>query len=251
MPSPRRAHPFNVQFHDLLRIELTNWRWTWRAMVVLGTAAPFGSIVVLRLLLGDGDPDVLAHVFAGNLALSLVFDVQMRVGNHFQFMRFHGTLDYFAALQVRRSALVLAVAGAFFILSLPSLAVLVAIGPRVLELSLQPSPLLLLVVPLSTLPLTGIGAFVGIVARSPAEATSLSMLIAVCLGSGAVIPPHLLPAWAAALTQLSPATHAASALRSTLVGPLAAELWVNLAVLSLFALVTLWAVAGKLDWRGA
>src|SRR5260221_3240543 len=181
MPTPRRAPLRTTQFVDLLRIELTNWCWTWRPMIVLGTVAPFGAILVMRSVLLSEGPEMLEYVFAGHLALSLIFDNQMRVGTHFQSMRFHGTFDYFAALPVSKSILVLAVAAAFFVLSLPSLLVLMVIGPPALGLTLHPTAALVLVIPLCTVSLAGIGALVGLVARTPAEATSFTMLITLLL----------------------------------------------------------------------
>jgi ABC-2 type transport system permease protein len=245
----RRAQRTAIQFVDLLRIELTNWRWTWRPMIVLGTVAPFGAILAMRFALRQEGPAVLEYVFAGNLALSLIFDNQMRVGTHFQFMRFHGTFDYFAALPVSKSALVLAVASAFFILSLPSVLVLTVVGPPVLGLSLHPTVGLLPIIPLCAISLSGIGALVGLLARTPAEATSITMLVTLLLAGGALVPPSFLPAWAALVAPLSPSTHAASALRQTLFGPVTNAIWLNVTVLSAVAGGTFWAVARKLDWR--
>lgn len=253
MPNPRRPLSWALQFVDLLRIELTNWRWTWRLALVLGTVAPLGTILALRFLLGSTDAAALAHVMAGNLTLALIFENQMRVGTHFVFMRFHGTFEYFAALPVSRSALLAAVASAFFLLSLPALLVLGTLGPLLLGLTLRPSPLLLLVVPLCALALAGTGALVGMLARTPAEAGSLGMLTSFLLaGLGpVVIPPERLPSWLVQLGYLSPATYAASALRQVLFGPLAARLLIDLSVLGLFAVVTFWGVTRRLDWRQA
>jgi ABC-2 type transport system permease protein len=251
MQTPRRAQPFVTQFADLLRIELTNWRWTWRLTVVLGMGGPFATIVALRFLLGTAGPDTLGYVLAGNLALALIFDNQMRVGSHFEFMRFHGTFDYFASLPVSKSALIVAVAAAFFILSMPAVLVLTLIGPPVLGLSLHPSPAVLLVLPFCALPMAGVGALIGLYARTPAEASSMGMLVTLLLaGVGAVmIPPDRLPPWFVTLGRVSPATYSASALRQTLLGPMTNRLWLDLSMLAGFAGATFWAVTRKLDWR--
>src|SRR5262245_5861116 len=84
-PTPRRPQPFFVQVADLLRIELTNWRWTWRHMIVLGMGTPLGTIVAMRFVLGRAGPETLGYVFAGNLALSLIFENQLRVSSHVVF----------------------------------------------------------------------------------------------------------------------------------------------------------------------
>lgn len=41
MPKPQ---PLAVQLFDLILLQLSNWRWTWRGMVVVGTLTPLLSI---------------------------------------------------------------------------------------------------------------------------------------------------------------------------------------------------------------
>ena len=43
----RRRAPILVQGVDLFLIELTNWRWSWRSMVLTATLAPVASILAL------------------------------------------------------------------------------------------------------------------------------------------------------------------------------------------------------------
>jgi len=162
-----------------------------------------------------------------------------------------GSLDYDATLPIHTYVLVLAAVLSFLLLSLPSLVVTTLCGWLALHIPLSPHPLLLLVSPLCAIPLSGIGALIGSVARRPEEAGSLSLLFTLLLvGLGpAVIPPDRLPGFTVTLGRLSPATYAASALRQTLLGPLTGQIVVDVAVLALAGVIVFGLVVRLMDWR--
>lgn len=236
------------QLLDLFLIELTNWRWSWRSMVITATVAPLGSILALGLFARELGAPALAYVLSGNAVLSLLFGTMGNVESHFCFMRFAGALDYFATLPIRRGLLVLAVVLAFLLLSLPSLIVTIALGALVLGLPLALHPAILLVVPLCALPLAGLGALIGLSVRTPEQGNSVNLLVTLGLtGLGPiVIPPDRLPAVLILLGRLSPATYAASALRQVLLGPVTGQLAVDLAVLVGFAGVMFWVAVRRM-----
>lgn len=243
--------PWWVQIYSLLYIELTNWRWSWRSMIITGTLAPVLSILGLGVFARASGPEALAYVLTGNLVLSLMFGNMNAIQGHVTFLRFRGTLEYFATLPVRRSNLVLAMVLAFLLLSLPSLLVTLALGAWVLGVPVHLSPWLLLVIPLTALPLSGIGALVGASVRVPEYGDSLTLILTLVLtGLGpVVIPPDRLPGWMLVLGRFSPATYAASAFRQSVLGPLTERFWLDLAVLLVAGVVVFVLVNRKLDWR--
>ena len=91
----RRARPlrFPAQVIDLLLIELTNWRWSWRSLLLSATLAPLLSIVALGVFARDSGAEALSYVLTGNMVLSLLFGNLRNVENHIMFMRFRGALD--------------------------------------------------------------------------------------------------------------------------------------------------------------
>jgi len=249
----RRPPSIATQLRDLFLIEMTNWRWSWRSMVITGTLAPLASMLALSVFARDAGPATIAYVFTGNLVLALMFGNLDKTASHFSYMRFMGSLDYYATLPVQKWVLVLAAVMAFLLLSLPALAVTALCGLAVLRLPLAPHPLLLLVVPLCAIPLSGIGALLGSVARNPQEAGSLSLLCTLALTAlgPVVIPPDRLPAMMVVAGRVSPATYAASALRQTLLGPLRGELIVDMAVLFAAGVFVFWFVVRHMDWRAS
>src|SRR5439155_2833553 len=96
LTTPVRKPPLAVQLLDLLLIQLANWRWSWRGMVVLGMAAPLLSILALRTFVREAEPEALRYILSGNVVLALMFENQNKVSSNFAYMRRLGTLQYFA-----------------------------------------------------------------------------------------------------------------------------------------------------------
>ena len=234
----RKPQKLLVQLVDLTLIELTNWRWTWRSMLAV------------KFLLTRMDPQDVAYVYCGNVLLSLMFENQNRVGGHFVFMRFHGTLDYFGSLPIRKPTLILAMALAFLLLSLPSVMVVSLLGAVILDVRLHLHPVIVLVIPLCAMSMSGIGALVGALARTSAEATSLGFFFTLVLsGLGAVIiPESRLPGWLVKFGVFSPATYASSALRQVMLGH-PTTILTDILILLVFGAVTFWLAARTIGWR--
>jgi len=166
-------------------------------------------------------------------------------------MRIVGALDYYATLPIQQYTLILVSVLSFLLLSLPSVIFTIVVGALLLGLPLSSSPLVVLVIPLCAVPLAAIGALIAAYARTPEEGSALSLLLTfVMLGLGpVVIPASRLPGIVLILGRFSPATYAASALRQTLLGPVTAELFLDLAVLAGVSVLLFWLVGRKLSWR--
>ena len=250
-PITRKQPSAWVQIVDILLIELTNWRWSWRGMIIVATLAPLFSILALGFFAREMGGNTLAHILTGNAVLTLLFGTMNNVESHFMYMRLNGTLDYFATLPIQRHYLILAVVIGFLLLSLPALLTTIVVGSLLLGIKLTVSPLLLFVIPLCALPLASLGALIGVSARDPQEAGAYSLLITLLLMAiGPVVaPPERLPAIMLTIGRLSPATYAASAMRQTLLGPVTSGLWLDLAVLAGFTAALLWLTLRRMDWR--
>ncbi len=250
-PNRTEGQAVLAQLGDLLLMELTNWRWSWRTLVITGTITPLLSMLALGVFSRGSGSETAAYILTGNVVLSLMFGIMEKLQSRFMFMRITGALDYFATLPVQRYVLVLAIVLSFLVLLLPSLVVIIAVGALVLDVSLKVNALILLVIPLCAIPLSGIGALIGASARTPEEAGEISLLITfVLLGLGpVVIPADRLPGIVLVLGWFSPATYAASALRQTLLGPLTPRLLLDLAVLAGLSILIFWLVSRKMQWR--
>lgn len=242
---------FLVQLVDLTLIQLSNWRWSWRGMIMTGILTPLVSMAALAVFARSSDMKVLQYILTGNLVMALMFDTLRKVTSNFSFMKARGMLTYFATLPIQRASLILATALAFFVLSLPALSVTLILGSLVLKLTLSVHPILVLVLPMVTTPLVGLGALIAVVARTPEEADTVSFILTlVLLGLGpVVVPPERLPGLLVSVGAFSPATYAASALRQALLGPVTGRLILDLAVLAGVTLAVFWYVGQRMDWR--
>lgn len=248
---PRRRPSPGAQFVDLLLIQLSNFRWSWRGMVVSGMAVPLMSIVALGVLSRPWGQDYLVYVLAGSVVLSLMFQTLNNVASNFAFMRAMGTLDFLATLPVHRQVLILATVLAFFLLSIPSILVTVAAGALFLGVPLRVSPLALVVFPLCATPLAGLGALLGILARNIEEAGSMTLLVTIALLflGPVMLPPSTIPDWLLATSHVSPASYAASAIRQVVFGPVTGRLWIDIGALVALSCATLWLAGRRVRWR--
>jgi ABC-2 type transport system permease protein len=240
-----------VQLGDLFLMELTNWRWSWRGMLLSGVATPLFSLLALGMFARDSGEEALVYVMTGNVVVSLLFGTMNRVHNRVTWLRFQGGMDYIATLPVHRYAFVLAMVVAFLLLSLPSLLVTMGLGTLVLGVPLRLHPLLVVVIPCCAVPLAGVGAVLGMTGRTQTESHNLVFLLTLLMtGLGPVVaPPDRLLDFMVWLGYLSPATYAASALRQVMIGPLTGRLILDLAVLSGVASVSLWLMGRRMNWR--
>jgi ABC-2 type transport system permease protein len=252
MLAQRRHQRPGAQLWDLLLIQLSNWRWSWPQLVLTGMLAPLASTLALGAFARQSSSSSSAeYVLVGSVVLGLLFQQQNLVASNFAFMKQNRMLGFFATLPLRRSMLIVATVAAFFLLSLPALAVIIVVGSQVLDVSLSPSPLLVLALPLAALPMAATGALIGSSARTFEESSSLVLALTVVMaGAGpVVIPPTYLPDLVVSIGWLNPAAYAASALRQALIGPVEPRLAIDLAVLGVFAGLVLWFADRRMPWR--
>ncbi len=244
--------PFRIQLLDVTLMQLTNWRWSWRGVLITSVIAPVVTTVSLGIFAQSSGPAVLGHVMTGNIVLSLLFGTVGTVSSNFAYMRATGILDYFATLPVYRTTLILASVLAFLALSLPPALLTLILGSLILQVPVVVSPLIVVVLPLISMALCGLGALIGLLGRAPEEVNSVSTLATFALVAigPVIIPAERLPGIIQAIGLFSPATYAASALRQVVLAQAdRLSLGLDLVVLCGVMLVLLWLVGQRLDWR--
>jgi ABC-2 type transport system permease protein len=246
MEIDRTPLPFPRAVWILFLVQLSNWRWSWRAMVITGMVAPTLSLAAMGVFAKDSGGQAVHQVFVGSLTLALLFETQNKVAANFAFMKFNDAFDFYAALPVRPQALIVATAAAFTLLALPALVCTTLFGVLILGLKVSLSPLVVPVLLAVVLPFVGIGAWIGSRAKSLDEASSLSLLsvlVMVSLGPVAV-PAHLLPDFMVWIGWANPAFYASSLLRQVFFGPVGGTTVVYFGVL-LGYLLLVWVLTSK------
>jgi ABC-2 type transport system permease protein len=251
MPEEKRTQSFAWQIWDLFRIQLTNWRWSWPQMMLTGILAPAISLAALGLFARGSGPAAAEYVLTGGVTMAILFETQNKIASNFSFMRSTGAFEYYAAMPVRREALVLATLAAFTMLALPAVTVTALVGSALLHVPVQASPLLPLCLLLALLPSAGLGALIGSRSTSVEQASSISLastLIMMTAGPVAA-PPELLPSGLVWIGHVNPAVYASAALRSSLTGPPDTSALLDMAVLAAFS-VAVWTMTGAcMYWR--
>lgn len=246
-----KPQPYLLQLLDLTLLQLSNWRWSWKVLMFSGTILPLFGMFTFSYFARGGDSADVTYIYSGNIVLNLLLAYQGMVAGNFAYMKFTRMLSYFASLPIHRSTLILGTVGSFFVLLLPSLVIVIIGGAWLLDIDLAPHPLILIVVPLAGLPLAALGAVIGVSANRPENAFNLNRLITLpSLVLGPVfVPIEQLPPAVATLSWLSPVTYASSALRQVLLTAVTPRLWLDIAMLLIFTVLSLLLAHYFMDWR--
>lgn len=169
-----------------------------------------GILVLLRVVGGKGSQS--PQVVAGATVLVVAFVGLNLLAQRFGALKGNGGLDYYAALPVPASAVVLGTAASYATFAVPGSVVTMVAGIAMYGLGWAPLVLLAPVLVLAGASLAGVGAAIGLLAPRPELATVVGQL-----GMSAVIfldlvPAHRLVAPVQVLRALVPSTYAADAL---------------------------------------
>jgi len=192
------------------------------ARVPLLFVAAFQSLGILLLLRGvvDTSSGVASEltrqsVVAGCTVLVVAFVALNLLAQRFGALRANGGLDYYAALPVPPSAVVLGTASSYATFAAPGTVVTAVAGSLLYGLPLTRLWVLAPVVVLAGASLAGVGALLGLLAPRPELATvagQLGMSIVLFVG---IIPRDRLPAPVQVLRAVVPASYAVDALADT------------------------------------
>jgi ABC-2 type transport system permease protein len=240
-----------LEFRLLFAIQMLEERVTWPLMLFITTLFPLLMVFGLGSI-GSGQTRAgLLYIITGSTVVSLVTVGITMVSQQLSFMKEQGVFLYYASLPIAKGSLLLAVMASRLLLQLPGIVAALVGGSLLYGFRFVPTPLLLLILPLTALALSGLGAALGLLLPGPQLVGLVSQvaIILVLFGAPVLIPIEHLPLPLQALGLLLPPTYAADALRRAIAGLVDARLGLDLAVLSLFAALSLGAVTRGLRWR--
>lgn len=192
------------------------------ARVPLLFVASFQSLGILLLLRGVVDPSsgraadlTRESVVAGSTVLVVAFVALNLLAQRIGALRASGALDYYAALPVPSSAVVLGTASSYATFTVPGTVVTAVVGCLLYDLPLGRLWVLAPVVVLAGASLAGLGALIGLLAPRAELATvagQLGMSLVLFVG---IIPRDRLPGVVQLLRAALPASYAVDALAET------------------------------------
>jgi ABC-2 type transport system permease protein len=177
------------------------------------------SVGILLLLRGVVDSEntlVRSQVVAGSTVLVVGFVALNLLAQRFGAMRSGGSLDYYGALPVPPSAVVLGTAASYATMAVPATVITAVLGTLLYQLPVEALWLLLPVVPLAGASLAGLGALLGLLAPRPELATVAGQLGMSAVLFLSIIPATKLPLLLRPLRAVVPSTYAADALAAGL-----------------------------------
>ena len=220
-----------------------SWYWIFLSALMF----PIPLFFLTRSLTSD-DPAILQRLLAGTLVYGVSFATGVLAGQQFAAERFMGTLKLFVTMPVSKIAYVFATLAYASIAGLIALLCILffAIATGV-EVSITGA--IIPVIFLTVLSVAGITLFVVSFARSLQVANIMAVLVGTVL---AVISPvyftmEQAPAIMRWLGYVSPLRYAADGISASLSGR--TDIWFELVVLLLAALVTMALGVWKLPWR--
>jgi ABC-2 type transport system permease protein len=209
----RTAPSWPAGFGAVFAGQLARTRVVRVPLLFVAAFQSIGILVLLRLVAGAHGGELSGgQVVAGSTVLVSAFVGLNLLAQRFGALRSGGGLDYYAALPVRPSVVVLATAASYATFAVPGSVVTAVVGVAIFGLGWAPLALLPAVVVLAGAALAGVGAAIGLLAPRAELAT-----VAGQLGMSAVIfldlvPAHRLPVAVQVLRAVVPSTYGADAL---------------------------------------
>jgi ABC-2 type transport system permease protein len=164
------------------------------SLLFVATLQSLGLVVLLRGVVHRHDVTAGSAIVAGSAVLVVAFVALNLLAQRFGELRASSALDYYAALPVSPSAVVLGTAASYATFTVPGALVTAVAGIAIYRLPFQNVWLVIPVVLVASVALAGFGALIGLAAPRPQLATiagQLGMTIVLFLG---IIPPSHLPA---------------------------------------------------------
>ncbi|HWE62950.1 MAG TPA: ABC transporter permease [Chloroflexota bacterium] len=253
MPASRRVRLRRtlVTFGDLFTIQFASVRTAWQWFFLVSSVIPLGLLFFLHSVAMTRNTATILYYITGNVIISLMLNSLAMLAGQLSWAKQSNTFDFYAGLPVSRAALILAIVAIAVLFAIPGMILLLILGGLIFVLPLSINPLVVLVLLLTPLALSGLGALIGVLAPSQQVAnvvTNLSLVVVMFL-SPVLAPAAALPGVLRVTSWLLPPTYAAEALRITLAGTVNAVVWRDLAILILFSVASLYLVTSKLDWR--
>ncbi|MEO3876741.1 ABC transporter ATP-binding protein/permease [Nonomuraea sp. B12E4] len=226
----------------------TTWVWNVLFGVLMPLAMVFG---MTKIGTGLTDRASMLYIISGATVFALTTENVSNLAQRVGMLKAEGTIMYYASLPISKVSFISALMLSRLLLITPGLLTPMVAGALLYDLELAPSPLLLLVLPLSALSLASLGMMIGsLFARVDIIAIVTNILVfALLLIAPVMIPAAALPAPLQVLGWALPPTYAADAVRRSMNGDVGTALTVDLVVLGGMALLGLIVSARWLRWR--
>jgi ABC-2 type transport system permease protein len=191
-PAPARRPSLLAGLAAVCASQLARVHVARAPLLFVATLQSLGLVVLLRGVVHRHDVTAGSAIVAGCTVLVVAFVALNLLAQRFGALRASSALDYYAALPVSPSAVVLGTAASYATFTVPGAIVTAAAGVAIYRLPVANIWLVIPVVLVASIALAGFGALIGLGARRPELATIAGQLgMTIVLFLGIIAPSHL------------------------------------------------------------
>ncbi len=236
---------FYLTWSQLLNIR-TGWVW----YILLSSFIPIVTLFFLFMILGY-QIGFANYVVTGNIVFSVVIGSLNTLANQMGWMKQNRYFEHYAALPVSRMSLIIALVMRCTLFSMPAMAAVLITGKLLFRIPITLHPLLIPLFIISGFALSGIGAVIGIYSKNSNHANIVTQVVFPILVFAApvMVPAKNLPVFLQYFSIVLPTTYIAEAFRDSLGGNTGADFFINLIIITLYTILSLYLVTRKFDWR--
>ena len=250
----REINPIGKYLRDvayLLWSQIIEMRTGWVWYLLMLSFIPCTTLFFFGFFVKSGQEEMALFIVTGNVIFSLVLGTLNMLGQQLGWMKERQAFDHYATLPISKTALIVAMVTRGTLFSFPAMLTLFVVGKFLFNLPINPHPLLIPVVLLSGYSLAGVGAVIGFYSPNGQIANIATQVVfpVVVFVAPVMVPPQNLPTILRITSKGFPTTYIASAFRATVAGNIGPDVWTDLGVILGFAVVSLYLVAKKFDWR--
>ncbi|MED9903356.1 MAG: ABC transporter permease [Lachnospiraceae bacterium] len=231
----------------LIKAELLSLRlnWQWSLLIVL--VSPLSVLFFLYLLMGE-NVAYMPYIVTGNIVMSLVTGTMLTLGQELGLLKQICGFEYYAVLPIKKIYLIVAYLVRATLTTIPSILILMFVGKYILKLPIRFHVSFIVIVLLSGISLSALGAFIGMYSKDSEQASIFTQVIqpVIVYCAPVFMPLEQMPQSIKYISYLIPTTHVANALRASLGGQFD---WVSIGILVIFSIISIILVEFKMDWR--
>ncbi|MDQ1014252.1 ABC transporter ATP-binding protein/permease [Streptomyces afghaniensis] len=264
-PSPAPARPprrtlrsrlatFGTSFKYLWFEHMLIVRTSWHVHMVFGIFMPLTMVFGFsRIGSGLTDQSSLLYIASGSGVFSIAALGTTAIAQRIGAIKAEGSMMYYASLPISKVAFVTAFVAARLLLIAPGLVTSLLAVELLYDIQLTLSPTLLFVYPLTVLPLAALGLVIGSLIDKIELISIVTYMLnfLLLLGAPLLIPMESLPLALRVISYAMPTSYGADAIRHSVTGDIDGTFALDVAVLAVASVASLWIADRALRWRAS
>ncbi|MFF4052464.1 ABC transporter ATP-binding protein/permease [Streptomyces chartreusis] len=249
-----RLATFGTSFKYLWFEHMLIVRTSWHVHMVFGIFMPLTMVFGFsRIGSGLADQSSLLYIASGSGVFSIAALGTTAIAQRIGAIKAEGSMMYYASLPISKVAFVTAFVAARLLLIAPGLVTSLLAVEVLYDIKLTLSPTLLFVYPLTALPLAALGLVIGSLIDKIELISIVTYMLnfLLLLGAPLLIPLESLPVALRVISYVMPTSYGADAIRHSVTGDIDGTFALDVAVLAVASVASLWIADRALRWRAS